>query len=172
MKIFLQYLKEVFTFKSNNSFVWNGEKLQIADEKTSNKEHPEAFPNIFFSSHPYKPTDSHAQKLTKARAWGRIDHINKVVHILTDHAGINLLTQGYHPTTRDSHAEQDANHRIRAARELQRLYPDYRVHHGGLLTTGSETPTEEQKREQTTSYDEHENAVYRSLATHYSRSNP
>lgn len=32
MKSFIQYLKEVFTFKSNNSFVWDGGKLHIAEK--------------------------------------------------------------------------------------------------------------------------------------------
>lgn len=172
MKKFIQYLKEVFTFKSNNSFVLAGGKLDIADEKTSEKEHPEAFPNVFFSSHPYKPTDSHTPKTTQARAWGRIDHINKVVHILTDHAGVNLITKGYDPTTRDSRAEQDATHRIEAAKQLQRLYPDYRINHRGLLTPIGATPTEEQRKDHTLSYEEHETAVNRALGNHFSRSNP
>jgi len=166
MKSFSLFLKEVFTFVKNTSFVLAGDGFHTLGEKESHDEHPNAFPHVHFPGHPYKENNN-IPTTTTARAWGRIDHKNKVIHILTPHAGTNVAVAGFGVGLREKHAETDIKARLDAISELRKAHPEYKMHHTGKMIYGD--VSEKDMEENTEDYDTHIKSLHRTLSDFYNR---
>lgn len=166
MKRFSLFLKEVFTFVKSTSFVLAKDGFHTLGEKESHDEHPNAFPHIHFPGHPYKENNN-IPTTTTARTWGRIDHKNKVIHLVTPHSGVNLVVGGFHPSVREKHAEQDIESRLDAISKLREIHPEYRIHHTGKMIYGD--ISEKDMAENTQDFDTHIKSLHKTLSDFYNR---
>ena len=142
MLSFRQFLTEVLTFKNNQSWVLGpGKEFQIKDSGAV--EHPDLFPHLNFMGRRTK-TGVSAERKPRALSWGRIDHDNKLIHIITQNGGLSPGTQ-----LSGKRLEDDVFARFDALSHLQRHFPDYRIHYGGAGVFGDPDQI------QTHSHDEH-----------------
>lgn len=140
---FKQYISEVIDWDQNSLFAIGPDK-QIRyyhDRKSTMIEHPDAFKDLNFMDRPHSGEimsgievlsadagDSPATKRPKALSWGRVDHTNGVVHVVTQHG---ISPYGVNPSEKNKRTrEDDVFHRIHALKLLQQHYPDYDVHFG------------------------------------------
>ena len=184
MKSFRQYLhqtlNEVISFRNNSQFAVANKELNVI--KDENKEHPSAFPHLFFPGHPYQDEDidSARRRLVAgkglsgpkrnsiksrptAESWGRIDHNNKVLHIVTGNAGMNVTETGYDIKLHTKKAEKDAFDRIHAIELLKAQYPDFRVHVGNVPKNREEM---QDRKPITLSYGEYTKSIIKTLGNH------
>ena len=166
MKSFSLFLKEVFAYAKSTSFVLAGNGFHTLGEKESRVEHPNAFPHIYFHGHPYKE-NNYIRPIMTARAWGRVDHKNKVIHIVTPHAGTSVVVRGFGVGVREKHAENDIKARLDAISELRKAHPEYKIHHTGKMIDGD--ASEKDMEENTEDYDTHIKSLHRTLSDFYNR---
>lgn len=164
MKNFITFLKEVFTFTNNTSFVLDQHGLQWADEEKSKGEHPNVFSNIHFPGHPYGKNNN-IPRTSTARTWGRVDHKNKVIHLVTPHSGTNVVARGFDPHVREKDAERDIQSRLDAISELRKIHPEYKIHHTGKMIHGD--ISEKDIAANTQNYDEHIASLHDTLHRFY-----
>jgi hypothetical protein len=125
MKSFKQYISEVITFKNNSSWAMSPHGFEIKDSGST--EHPDHFPHLDFMGRQTKnPTN---MKKTPATSWGRVDHDNKVVHIITQNGmkTPNIERLG----GRRRNLENDVYARLEAIKHLRDRFPEYKIHVGG-----------------------------------------
>ena len=144
MKTFKEYILEVVTFKNNSHWVLSPSGFEMK-KMSGASEHPDLFPHLNFMGREANNGGTSMQKIP-ALSWGRIDHDNKVIHIITQNGGIapNRLL-------RRRQLEDDVYARQRAIPHLRQEFPDFRIHVGGpsaLERTADNI--------QTHSYSEHE----------------
>ena len=144
MKSFKEYITEVIDWDQNTLFAIGPSKVIDFhhDRKGTMIEHPDAFEHLNFMNRPssrefnrgikdLRDPNAHGRPGTnrpKAVSWGRIDHANGVVHIVTQHG---TSPYGIAPNERDKRKrEDDVFHRLHAMKKLQEHYPDYDIHFG------------------------------------------
>jgi hypothetical protein len=139
-------LCEVKTFKNNSSWVLFGGIFQHT--KTGSAEHPDLFPNVNFMGRQsaQELKSEYKTKKTNASAWGRIDHDNRMVHIITQNGGLTPNVN-----LRGKRLEDDVFSRLEAVKHLKQNFPGYMIHHAG--NNYRENPDESIM---THSYGEHE----------------
>jgi len=133
MLSFNQYLIEVLSYDNNSLWAMHmhdSKRMFEVIHQTGYKTHPNVFPHLYFrgrgglDDHTF--LDSSEKK--DAIAWGRADHDNKVVLVLTpDGYGpspIELRTGSPRERVR---YKQDINHKLDALDKLQKEFPDYGV---------------------------------------------
>ena len=131
MRSFKHYIIEVLSFNGSTSFAFAGGRLHHVDERVSTHEHPTAFPHIYFPGHVSgDETNSPNNRRMIADMWGRLDHENKVFHILSGNEGLDLASRGFHPRIHPKQAEREVNMRLRVARQIQEIHPNYKIHIG------------------------------------------
>ena len=118
----------------------HGSNFQVRRD-TSYIEHPDAFPQLNFMGRegrtPVSPNTAIFNEKKDASAWGRIDNDNKVIHILTQH-GFSITPHfGSGSPGARARFERDIDHRLNALDKLQKEFPEYRIHAGGV---GGDTP--------------------------------
>jgi len=123
MKCFKQYITEVITFKNNSS--WALSPIGFEIKESGHIEHPDHFPHLDFMGRKSKNPSN--IKKTPATSWGRIDHDNKVVHVITQN-GMKTPNLG---RLRGKALVNDIFARIEAVKHLRDRFPEYRVHAGG-----------------------------------------
>jgi hypothetical protein len=131
MLSFRQYLVEVLSYDNNNLWAMDASTDFQVRRDTSDIEHPDAFPHLnFMGREATKPWRGMPKR--DAAAWGRIDNDNKVIHIITQH-GFSIPTHfsSGSPSER-ARFEQDINHRLNALDKIQKEFPEYRIHAGGV----------------------------------------
>lgn len=145
MKSFKHYIIEVVSWEKNTLFAIgprNGPIEYVHDTKSRMIEHPDAFKHLNFNERPHSGEHlmgiedlSHESAREypgtdrpKASSWGRIDHENKVVHIVTQHG---LAPYGLVSSERNKKIrEDDVFHRLHAIKQIKQTYPDYSIQHG------------------------------------------
>ena len=125
MKTFKQYIIEVVTFKNNSSWVLSPGGFQI--KKSGDTEHPDLFPHLDFMGRrsTFEPIESKNKKIA-ATSWGRVDHDNRIVHIITQNGMVSPKT-----SLRGRQLEDDVFARLNGLKHLRQHFPDYRVHTAG-----------------------------------------
>ena len=184
MKSFRQYLhqtlNEVISFENNSQFVVANKELNVIEDE--DKEHPSAFPDLFFPGHPYQDEDfdnarrrlvagkglsgpkrNPLKSRPTAESWGRIDHNNKVLHIVTGNAEFNVTETGYDIKLHTKKAEKDAFDRIHAIELLKAQYPDFRVHVGNVPKNREAM---QDRKPITLSYEEYTKSIIKALDNH------
>lgn len=144
MKSFKQHINEVIEWSGNTLFAMgpSGKVEYHDDRKGRMTEHPDAFKHLNFMNRPHSGEimigiddlrDSNARgrpgtDRPKAVAWGRIDHQNNVLHIVTQHG---TTPYGIGEREKDKRKrEDDVFNRIKALRQVISQYPQLRIHHG------------------------------------------
>lgn len=128
MKNFKHYITEVLSWKNNSLFAVFPSGDLVFKHSTPERpvgEHPDEFPSLNFSATVNFRGGGFTQlEAPRARAWGRIDHENKTMHIITEY--------GMKPSreTRRWALENDVFKRMDALSVLEKKYPDYKIHHG------------------------------------------
>jgi hypothetical protein len=126
MKTFKQYITEVISFVNNSSWALSPLGFEIKD--SAGREHPDHFPHLDFmgrSSSQEKNTGRSNKKIP-ATSWGRVDHDNKVIHIITQNGMITPKE-----SLRGSKLHDDVFARLDALKHIRERFPEYRVHAGG-----------------------------------------
>jgi len=144
MKVFKDYIIEVLSWEANTLFAIgpSGKIEYHHDPKSRMTEHPDTFKHLNFNNRPHSGElligikdlrDPEASGYTsasrpKAISWGRLDHQNKVFHIVT-----NYGTSPYGISQNEKNKrirERDVFDRLYALKKLKETYPDYQIHHG------------------------------------------
>lgn len=140
MKSFKQYITEVIDWDKNSLFaIGPSKKIEYYhDRKGSMIEHPDAFKHLNFMDRPHSgelmvgiqdlrdPNASHLER-PKAISWGRIDHTNGVVHIVTKYG---MSPYGTAKGEYDKRKRvTDVFDRLDALKQLKIQYPNYDIHH-------------------------------------------
>ena len=124
MKSFKQYITEVVSFRNNSSWALSpAGGFQI--KPSGNKEHPDIFPHLDFMGRESK-VPWYTGRKTRATAWGRVDHDNKVVHIITQNGALSP-----EKSLKGKPLENDVFARLGAIEQLRNQFPDHRVHVSG-----------------------------------------
>ena len=144
MKSFKHYIIEVLDWEGNTLFAMGPSGIieYHNDKKGRITEHPDAFKHLNFNDRPHSGElsiginnlkDENAKGYKdvdrpKALAWGRIDHKNNVIHIVTEHG---LTPYGVVRFEKDKRKrENDVFLRIDAVKQIRKNYPGVQIHHG------------------------------------------
>ena len=144
MKSFREFIIEVISWEGNTLFAMGpGGVIEYHDDRKGKMtEHPDAFKHLNFMDRPHSGEilrgiedlrDPNARGISgtdrpKAIAWGRIDHNNNVIHIVTQHG---TSPYGIGEREKDKRKrEDDVFHRIKALKQIREKYPEIRIHHG------------------------------------------
>lgn len=144
MKNFKEYITEVIDWDKNSLFaIGPSGKIQFHhDRRGTMIEHPDAFEYLNFMDRPssreynigikdLRDPDARGYPGTdrpRAVSWGRVDHENGVVHIVTQHG---MSPYGINEREKDKRTKSnDVFDRLHALKELKKHYPDYQIHHG------------------------------------------
>jgi len=131
MKSFKQYITEVVSFRNNS--LWASSKEKGFEIKKPRRHeylwdldfhHPKMFPHLNFSVIGDPKPKTGIDKIP-ANSWGRVDHDNKVVHIVTQNG--NIVPD---QSLRGKKLEDDVFARLGAVEHLRERFPDYRIHVG------------------------------------------
>jgi len=130
MKSFNQFITEVVSFRNNS--LWASSKLgfEIKKPRAAYQEfvaefhHAKMFPHLNFSFIGDPKPKTGIDKIP-ANSWGRVDHDNKVVHIITQNG--NIVPD---QSLRRKKLEDDVFARLGAVEHLRERFPDYRIHVG------------------------------------------
>ncbi len=144
MKSFREFIIEVIEWQGNTLFAMgpSGKVEYHDDRKGRMTEHPDAFKHLNFMNRPHsgeimigikdlRDPDVRGRPgadRPKAIAWGRIDHNNNVIHIITQH-GTTLYGVGEKEKD-ERKREDDVFNRIKAMRQVASQYPGVQIHHG------------------------------------------
>ena len=141
---FKKYITEVIEWSGNTLFAMgpSGKVEYHDDRKGKMTEHPDAFKHLNFMNRPHSGeimigindlSDPDARGMPgadrpKAIAWGRIDHQNNVIHIVTQHG---TTPYGVGEREKDKRKrEDDVFNRIKALTQIRKEYPGVQIHHG------------------------------------------
>lgn len=144
MKSFNEYITEVIDWDQNTLFaIGPSGKIEFHhDRKGTMIEHPDAFEYLNFMDRPSSREfnrgikdlrDPNARGFPgadrpKAVSWGRIDHVNGVLHIVTEHG---TTPYGIGRNEKDKRKrENDVFNRLHALKHLKQTHPEYQIHHG------------------------------------------
>lgn len=143
MRTFKQFLREVKSWEKNTLFAIgpNG-PVEYFDDITNETGHPDAFKHLNFNYRPNSEEEKYGIETLRddiakdspfdihrphAQSWGRIDHKNKTIHIVTQNGALPYGTLPHQNHKRRK--EDDIFHRIDAAKKLKEKYPDYLIQH-------------------------------------------
>lgn len=141
---FKSFLNEVLSWKANTLFAIgpSGNIEYHHDPKTNMIEHPDAFKHLNFMDRPHSGEvmigikdlrDPEAEgypstSRPKAVSWGRLDHENKIFHIVTQHG---MTPYGVSEKEKNKRIrERDVFDRLYALKKIRETYPDYQIQHG------------------------------------------
>jgi hypothetical protein len=144
VKSFREFIIEVIEWQGNTLFAMgpSGKVEYHDDRKERMTEHPDAFKHLNFMNRPHSGEimigiedlrDPNARgrpgaDRPKAIAWGRIDHNNNVIHIITQHG---TAPYGVGEKEKDKRKrEDDVFNRIEVLKQVASQYPGVQIHHG------------------------------------------
>jgi len=133
MKSFKHYLIEVLTFKNNSSWAYHPD-TGFAHKKSGGREHYDVFPHLEFMGRGKIADEKRRipqRKRIPAQSWGRVDHDNRIVHIITQNGQMV-------PSSRltGKRLVDDVFNRITAVKHIRQHFPDYRIHVSGHQQPG------------------------------------